>query len=44
MYTFSFKGADTHVTVLPEFIAPEGRLDDFIAGFPKFYAATKVIY
>jgi hypothetical protein len=27
-YTFSFKGADTHVTVLPEFVAPEGRLDE----------------
>jgi hypothetical protein len=36
------QGADTHVTVLPEFIVPEDRFQDFVAGFPKFYEATKV--
>jgi len=36
------KGAqDTHVTILPEFIIPAGKMDEFKAGFPKFYAATK---
>jgi len=35
------QGADTHVTVLPEFIVPEDRFKDFVDGFPKFYAATK---
>jgi len=35
------QGADTHVTVLPEFIVPEDRFQDFVAGFPKFYEATK---
>ncbi|XP_023342249.1 uncharacterized protein LOC111711979 isoform X3 [Eurytemora carolleeae] len=32
---------DTHVSIAPEFIVPAGRMDEFIAGFPKFYAATK---
>jgi len=32
---------DTHVTILPEFVVPAGRMDEFKAGFPKFYAATK---
>merc|ERR1712055_144109 len=36
------KGAqDTHITILPEFVMPVGKLDEFKAGFPKFYAATK---
>jgi len=36
------KGAqDTHITILPEFVMPAGKLDEFKAGFPKFYAATK---
>eukprot|EP00090_Calanus_glacialis_P022129 TRINITY_DN3414_c0_g1_i1.p1 TRINITY_DN3414_c0_g1~~TRINITY_DN3414_c0_g1_i1.p1 ORF type:complete len:252 (-),score=73.63 TRINITY_DN3414_c0_g1_i1:121-876(-) len=33
--------ADSHVTILPEFIVPAGKVDEFKAGFPKFYAATK---
>ena len=33
--------ADTHVTILPEFVVPGGRIEEFKAGFPKFYAATK---
>jgi len=33
--------ADTHVTILPEFIVPAGRMDEFKAGFSKFYNATK---
>jgi len=32
---------DTHVTILPEFIVPAGKMDEFKAGFPKFYTATK---
>ena len=32
---------DTHVTVLPEFIVPEDRMEEFKAGFAKFYSATK---
>lgn len=32
---------DTHITILVEFNVPEGRMDDFKAGFPKFYDATK---
>jgi len=32
---------DTHVTILPEFAVPAGRMEEFKAGFPKFYAATK---
>lgn len=32
---------DTHVTILPEFTVPADRRDEFKAGFPKFYAATK---
>ncbi|CAE7816251.1 unnamed protein product [Symbiodinium sp. CCMP2456] len=31
----------THVTVVPYFTVPEGKLDEFKAGFPKFYAGTK---
>merc|ERR1712198_475948 len=33
--------ADTHITILPEFVVPAGKMDEFKAGFPKFYAATK---
>eukprot|EP00088_Acartia_fossae_P061394 TRINITY_DN7380_c0_g1_i11.p1 TRINITY_DN7380_c0_g1~~TRINITY_DN7380_c0_g1_i11.p1 ORF type:complete len:268 (-),score=77.69 TRINITY_DN7380_c0_g1_i11:118-870(-) len=32
---------DTHITILVEFIVPDGKLDEFKAGFPKFYKATK---
>merc|ERR1711942_178209 len=32
---------DTHITILPEFVIPAGKLDEFKAGFSKFYAATK---
>jgi len=32
---------DTHITILPEFTVPEGRMDEFKAGFEKFYNATK---
>jgi len=39
--TFPAGAADTHVTILPEFVVPAGKLDEFKAGFPKFYAATK---
>merc|ERR1712042_336777 len=31
---------DTHITILPEFVIPAGKLDEFKAGFAKFYAAT----
>jgi len=33
--------ADTHVTVVPYFIVPEGKMEDFKAGFPAFYEATR---
>jgi len=33
--------ADTHITILVEFTVPDGKMDDFKAGFPKFYDATK---
>jgi len=33
--------ADTHVTVLPEFVVPAGKLDEFKAGFAKAYDTTK---
>lgn len=32
---------DTHVTLLPEFTVPAGKMDDFTAEFPKFISATK---
>lgn len=32
---------DTHVAMLPEFTVPEGRMDEFKAGFAKFYDTTK---
>jgi len=33
--------ADNHITILVEFTVPDGKMDDFKAGFPKFYKATK---
>merc|ERR1719183_2502928 len=33
--------ADTHVTVVPYFTVPEGKLEEFKAGFPAFYEGTK---
>jgi len=33
--------ADTHVTILPEFVVPAGKMADFKTAFPKLYAATK---
>ena len=32
---------DTHITILPEFTVPKGRMEEFKAGFEKFYTATK---
>ena len=32
---------DTHVTILPEFTVPQGKMEEFKAGFKKFYTATK---
>jgi len=32
---------DSHITILPEFVIPAGKIDEFKAGFAKFYAATK---
>jgi len=32
---------DTHITILVEFTVPDGKIDEFKAGFPKFYEATK---
>jgi len=32
---------DTHVTIIPEFVVPDGRMEEFKAGFAKFYSATK---
>ena len=37
-----YRCADSHVTILPEFVMPAGREAEFQAGFPKFYNATKV--
>ena len=33
-------GPDTHVTILPEFTVPDGKMADFQAGFAKFYEGT----
>jgi len=38
---FPTSAQDTHVTIIPEFIVPEDRMEDFKAGFAKFYSATK---
>jgi len=32
---------DTHLAFLPEFIVPDGRMEEFKAGFAKFYETTK---
>merc|ERR1712072_1438936 len=32
---------DTHVTIVPYFTVPEGKMDEFKAGFPAFYEHTK---
>merc|ERR1719204_938742 len=33
--------SDSHITILPEFIVPEGKLQEFLNGFEKFYNASK---
>ena len=39
-----FQGCkDEHITILVEFIVPDGKMDEFKAGFSKFYDATKVL-
>ncbi|CAE8617371.1 unnamed protein product [Polarella glacialis] len=35
-------GQDTHVTIVPYFTVPDGKMDDFKAGFKGFYEGTKV--
>merc|ERR1712159_287707 len=32
---------DTQVTIVPYFTVPEGKMDEFKAGFPAFYEHTK---
>jgi len=32
---------DTHVTIVPYFTVPEGKMEDFKAGFADFYKHTK---
>ena len=32
---------DTHVTILPEFTVPKGKMEEFKAGFEKFYNASR---
>jgi quinol monooxygenase YgiN len=32
---------DTHITILVEFVVQDGKLEEFKAGFSKFYNATK---
>merc|ERR1712080_27689 len=34
-------GQDTHITILPEFTVPDGKMGDAKAALPKFAAATK---
>lgn len=34
-------GADTHVTIVPYFTVPDGKMDEFKKGFPQFYEHTK---
>jgi len=34
-------GQDTHITILPEFTVPDGKMGDAMAALPKFAAATK---
>jgi len=33
--------ADTHVTIVPYFTVPDGKMDEFKKGFPQFYEHTK---
>merc|ERR1712224_378661 len=33
--------SDTHVTIVPYFTVPDGKMDEFKAGFPDFYKGTK---
>ena len=33
--------ADTHVTIVPYFTVPEGKMDEFTGGFASFYEGTK---
>ena len=33
---------DTHVTLVPYFTAPKGKMDASVAGFGKFYEGTRV--
>merc|ERR1739848_463157 len=33
--------ADTHVSIVPYFTVPDGKMDEFKAGFPDFYKGTK---
>merc|ERR1712216_634890 len=35
------EAADTHVTIVPYFTVPEGKMEDFKKGFPSFYEHTK---
>jgi len=35
------KGADTHVTIVPYFTVPDGKMEEFKAGFKDFYKYTK---
>ncbi len=32
---------DSHVTIVPYFTVPEGKMDEFKAGFPAFYEHTR---
>ena len=32
---------DTHVTIIPEFTVPDGRMEEFKEDFQKFVTATK---
>ena len=41
MYRTSLAEQDTHVTIVPYFTVPEGKMEEFKAGFPKFYEGTK---
>merc|ERR1712080_604371 len=36
-----YVGQDTHITILPEFTVPDGKMGDAKAALPKFAAATK---
>merc|ERR1711918_227928 len=32
---------DSHVTIVPYFTVPDGKMDEFKAGFPDFYKGSK---